>query len=192
LTLLSILKLSLPGPHFSRLLREVGISPNRRIGATVTTTNIKSAISPDNDTVITEIDIAAPPARVFQALIDRDQALQWGKGDAFEITLWQMDARPAGKWRFVSTERKESAKAFDHHGEILQIDPPRLLEYSWFASWHSDLSHPTTVRWDLTPTKSGTHLKVTHTGLAALAGAAQGYGGGWTGLLTQIKTFIEK
>ena len=158
------------------------------------TTTPQSRITTDNDSVITEIEIAAPPDRVFRALIEREQALQWGTGEAFEITLWEMDARPGGKWHFVSKEKKGTgaAKAFDHHGEILQFDPPRLLEYSWFANWHPDPAHRTIVRWDLMPTKSGTNLKVTHSNLAALPGAAQGYGQGWPGLLQQIKNFIEK
>jgi uncharacterized protein YndB with AHSA1/START domain len=148
-------------------------------------------VTPDQDAVITEIDIAAPPDRVFQALIDRSQALQWGGGEAYAITLWEMDARIDGKWHFVSTERK-SGKAIDHHGEILRFDPPRLLEYTWFASWHPNPHHPTVVRWDLTATKTGTHLKVTHSGLAPMPGTAQGYSHGWPGLLHQIKAFIEK
>lgn len=157
-------------------------------------TTSKSQISADNDAVINEIEIAAPPERVFQALIEREQALQWGKGEAFQITLWEMDARPGGKWKFISEERKGSnaGKGIEHHGEITEFDPPRALEYSWFASWHSNPSHRTLVRWDLTATKTGTHLKVTHSNLAALSGAAQGYSGGWTGLLQQIKNFVEK
>jgi uncharacterized protein YndB with AHSA1/START domain len=159
------------------------------------TTMSQSRISADNDTVITEIEIVAPPARVFQALIEREQAMQWGAGEAFEMTLWEMDARPGGKWRFVSRQKKgtvASQPGFDHNGEILQFDPPRLLEYSWYASWHPDPAHRTVVRWDLTPTKTGTHLKVTHSNLAPLPGAAQGYGQGWPGLLQQIKNFLEK
>jgi uncharacterized protein YndB with AHSA1/START domain len=153
-------------------------------------------VTPDQDSVVTEIEIAAPPDRVFQALIDRSQALQWGGGEAFEITFWEMDARIGGKWHFVSTERK-SGKPMDHHGEILRFDPPRLMEYTWFASWHPDTQHPTVVRWDLTATKTtatktGTHLKVTHSGLAPMPGTAKGYSQGWPGLLQQIKTFIEK
>jgi uncharacterized protein YndB with AHSA1/START domain len=158
------------------------------------TNNSLSRITPDNDSVITEIEIAAPPDRVFQALINREQALQWGGGEAFEITLWDMDARPGGKWHFVSSERKGAGagKAFDHHGEILQIKPPLLLECSWYANWHSDPAHRTVVRWDLTPTKTGTYLKVTHSNLAAVPGLAEGYSQGWPGLAQQIKTFLEK
>ncbi len=61
------------------------------------TSTAKSVITSDNDAVVTEIEIAAPPARVFRALIEREQALQWGGGEAFEITEWEMDARPGGQ-----------------------------------------------------------------------------------------------
>lgn len=158
----------------------------------MTTTTINSTITSDNDAVITEIEIAAPPPRVFQALIEREQALQWGMGDAFEMTLWEMDARAGGKWRFTSRERASGGKAFDHHGEVLQLDPPHLLEVSWFASWHPDPAHRTIVRWELVPSKSGTRLKVTHSNLSLLAGLAQGYSQGWPGLVQQIKNYIEK
>ncbi|MGB8115629.1 MAG: SRPBCC domain-containing protein, partial [Candidatus Sulfotelmatobacter sp.] len=53
-------------------------------------------ITPDHDAVITEIEIAAPPERVFRAIVDPDQELQWGGGDNFEIILWEMDPRPGG------------------------------------------------------------------------------------------------
>jgi uncharacterized protein YndB with AHSA1/START domain len=33
-----------------------------------------SSISPDNDVVTAEVEIAAPPERVFQAIVDGDQA----------------------------------------------------------------------------------------------------------------------
>jgi uncharacterized protein YndB with AHSA1/START domain len=157
-------------------------------------TDSKSVILADNDTVVTEIQIAAPPQRVFQALIDREQALQWGKSDAFEMTSWEMDARPGGKWRFISKARTGpgAGMELDHHGEILEIDPPRLLAYSWYASWHENPAVRTVVRWELTPTKSGTHLKVVHSGLLPLPGACEGYSQGWPGLLQAIKNVLEK
>jgi hypothetical protein len=34
----------------------------------------KSIITPDRDAVISEVEIAAPPERVFQALVTREQA----------------------------------------------------------------------------------------------------------------------
>lgn len=150
--------------------------------------------TPDNDAVISEIEIAAPPGRVFQSLITRDQAVQWGSNDQFEMKHWEMDARLGGKWRFVSRQRTGPGAGanIEHHGEILEIDPPRRLEYSWFASWHQNPAHRTVVRWELTPTKVGTHLKMTHSGLAQIPGACQGYSQGWPGLMRSIKNFLEK
>ena len=52
----------------------------------------KTQITPDRDAVISEIEIAAPPERVFQALVNREQALQWGTTDAFKVVAWEMDA----------------------------------------------------------------------------------------------------
>jgi uncharacterized protein YndB with AHSA1/START domain len=110
------------------------------------------------------------------------------------MTLWEMDARPGGKWRFISKPRTGDATApdLDHHGEILEIDPPRLLAYSWYASWHQNPEVRTVVRWELTPTKLGTHLKVVHSGLLPLPGACQGYSQGWPGLLQSLKNVLEK
>ena len=57
----------------------------------------KTIITPDRDAVISETETAAPPERFFQALTTRDQALQWGTTDAFQVMAWEMDARPGGK-----------------------------------------------------------------------------------------------
>ena len=160
----------------------------------MTRTDIKSTIVNNDDAVVTEIDIAAPPARVFQALTDRAQALQWGSDEAFKTTIWEMDARVGGKWRSVSREVKatDPNKDYDHHGEILEFDPPRVLSYTWFANWHAIPTHQTQVRWELTPTKIGTHLKITHSGLTQLPTACQAYSQGWPGLLQALKNFLDK
>jgi uncharacterized protein YndB with AHSA1/START domain len=73
----------------------------------------------------------------------------------------------------------------------VEVDRPRVLAYSWYANWHSDPSHRTLVRWELTPTPTGTHVKLTHSGLAALPDACTGYSQGWPGLLEQVKNFVE-
>ena len=151
----------------------------------------KTEISSDRDAVISETEIAAPPARVFQALITREQALAWGSNDAFTMKVWEMDVRPGGRWTFVSVE-KASGRDFEHHGEVVEVDPPRVLAYTWFANWHSDLSHPTLVRWELTPIPTGTRLKMTHSGLAHLQGACEGYSQGWPGLVDALRKYVEQ
>jgi uncharacterized protein YndB with AHSA1/START domain len=144
----------------------------------------------DNDRAVVETFVAAPPERVFQAIVDRGQALQWGSTGMFQIIEWDLDPRPAGKWSFVSVETGKT-KRNEHHGEVLEIDPPRLLAYTWFASWHPDPSVETIVRYELTAVASGTQLKVTHTGLSKIPNAQKSYGGGWIALCNAIKKFVE-
>src|SRR5215475_5686138 len=55
----------------------------------------------------------------------------------------------------------------------------------------TDPKHPSIARWELTPTESGTHVKMTHSGLAAELEARQDYSGGWPGVLEEIKTSAE-
>jgi uncharacterized protein YndB with AHSA1/START domain len=152
-------------------------------------------ITPEKDAVISEIFIAAPPERVFKALTDREQALQWGSTPEFAMSKWEMDARLGGKWTFIARERSGSGKYADkdlvHHGQILEFAPPRVLEYTWFASWHTDPLHKTLVRWELSSVPGGTQVKVTHSGLAPMPEGCKGYAQGWPGLVSRIKQFVE-
>ena len=152
-------------------------------------------ITSEKDAVISDIFIAAPPARVFEALTTRDQALQWGSNEEFVLTKWEMDARPGGMWTFIAKESKPAGQyagvELVHHGEITEFDPPRVLEYTWFASWHTDPLHKTVVRWELAPVNGGTQVKVTHSGLTPMPEDCKGYAQGWPGLVTRIKQFVE-
>ena len=152
-------------------------------------------ITPERDAVVTEAFIAAPPERVFQALITREQALQWGSSPEFQLTRWEMDPRLGGKWTFVAKENSQSGKYANtdlvHYGEISEFNPPRVLEYTWFASWHTNPEHKTIVRWELSPAAGGTEVKVTHSGLAPMPEDCKGYAQGWPGLVTRIKEFVE-
>jgi uncharacterized protein YndB with AHSA1/START domain len=152
-------------------------------------------ITPERDAVISEIFIAAPPERVFKALTTREQALQWGSSPEFAMTKWEMDPRLGGKWVFVANAQHPAGKYANadlvHHGEILEFDPPRVLEYTWFASWHTDPLHKTIVRWELSAVLGGTQVKVTHSGLAPMPEDCKGYAQGWPGLVTRIKEFVE-
>lgn len=154
-------------------------------------------ITSDQDAIVSEVEIAAPPERIFQALIDPAQAKQWGSSPNFTMKIWELDARPGGKWRFLGQDNSGKLNAygvseFDHTGEILEIEPPRLLVYTWLANFHDDPKRETVVRWELTPTPTGTRLKVTHSGLAKEPKARKDYAGGWPGLLQAIKAFAEK
>src|SRR3954465_4608938 len=105
-----------------------------------------AAVTPDNDAVLAEVFIAAPPERVFQAITDPQQMpLWWGQRGSYRVTEWKADVRPGGHWR--SDGVGADGQSFNGKGEFLGVDPPRLLVHTWVASYSPELK--TVVRWEL-------------------------------------------
>ena len=152
-------------------------------------------VTPNQDAVASEIQIAAPPERVFRALTDASELQRWFGSSECPLKSWQVDARVGGRYSYESAKGSavvNGVSEFKCHGEILECDPPRLLVYTWIANWHDDPTSPTTVRWELTPKGSGTHVRVTHSGLSNLPVARKDYTGGWPSVVEQLKKFIER
>lgn len=165
-------------------------------------TNSKAA---EQDQVVSEIEIAAPPERVFQALVEQEQLhVWWGAEPSVELSVFEMDPKVGGRWHFECTSRaghthgevgeqarRRGASSFMAHGEILELERPWLLAYTWFANWHADDKRRTVVRWELEPTQGGTRVRVTHSGLAQEAVARKDYSGGWVGVLGLLRSYME-
>ena len=57
-------------------------------------------ISADQDEIVSEIEIAVPAERVFQALVDPEQVLKWwGQTGVYRCTEFEADVRRGGRWR---------------------------------------------------------------------------------------------
>jgi uncharacterized protein YndB with AHSA1/START domain len=159
-------------------------------------------VLPDSDTVVAEIFVAAPPARVFEAIIDPKQTAQWwGQKGRYHLTEASSDFRVGGKWRSAGVS--EDGKPFHVEGEYLEIEPPRLVAYTWNPSYY-DL--PTTiVRWELEPRPihllqhsgpnrvgTGTVVKIRHSGFGGNLESAKSHGEGWKRILGWMQAFVEK
>lgn len=145
-------------------------------------------ISPDHDAIVSEIEIAVPAERVFQALVDPQQVVRWwGQAGIYRCTDFEADLRPGGKWLCKGIGR--DGRGFVVTGEYLEIAPPNLLVHSWIASWTGDAK--TTVRWELESSGRGTLLRIRHTGLAAYPGIGDSYRG-WPRMLGWIQSLLEK
>lgn len=144
--------------------------------------------NPNTDEIVSEIRIAAPPKRIFQALVDPSQVVQWwGQPGVYRCTKFESDLRVGGRWRSVGLDGE--GHSFEVSGEYLEIDPPRLLSSSWVATWTGDVK--TKVRWELEPAEDGTLVRIRHSGLAAHPGIAQSYRG-WPRMLGWLKAFLER
>jgi uncharacterized protein YndB with AHSA1/START domain len=161
-----------------------------------------AAITPDQDVVVAEIFVAAPPARVFEAITDPNQTPRWwGQQGMYRITEWKGDVRPGGKWSSVGVS--SDGTSFLVEGEYLEVDPPRLLVHTWIASWSGQLK--TVVRWELEPRTvhglqasgprragTGTLVKIRHEGFAGAPQAAIGHAEGWKRVLGWLQGFVEE
>jgi uncharacterized protein YndB with AHSA1/START domain len=103
-----------------------------------------------------------PVEKVWRALTDPAELGHWFPSQV------EIDLVPGGKVRFV--EESDEYPSID--GEITDLDPPRLIAYTW------DDDH---LRWELRPDGDGCLLTLTHT-FDDRYGAAS-FASGWTGCL---------
>lgn len=139
---------------------------------------------PTIDVVRTEIEIAAPPERVFRALTDpRELGAWWGDG-TYRTHDWRLDPTPGGAWSARTVDRDGLAGTLA--GAVRIADAPRRLEYTWRASADDAES---VVRYDLEPVRvdgvPGTRLTVTHVGPTATAVVRASLG--WQGVVVCLR-----
>jgi uncharacterized protein YndB with AHSA1/START domain len=160
-----------------------------------------ATVTPDQDAVIAEIFVAAPPERVYQAITDPTQVSQWwGQKGMYRIQEGKSDVRPGGKWYTAGVGA--DGTAFKVEGEYLEVDPPRLLVHTWKPSY-SNLK-TTVVRWELEPKSvhnlqtsgphkagTGTVVTIRHTGFAGSLKDATDHGEGWKRVMGWMKVFVE-
>ncbi|MFZ0730702.1 MAG: SRPBCC domain-containing protein [Candidatus Sulfotelmatobacter sp.] len=159
-----------------------------------------ATLTPDQNTVLAEIFIAAPPARVFQAISDPNQLPKWWRQEGlYQVTKSTMDLRPGGKWR--SDGIGADGKTFYVEGEYLEVDPPRRLVHTWVSSYKGS---DTIVYWDLEPepinalhpsgpkkSGTGTRVRVRQEGFAGNLESAKGHCDGWKRVLGWLQAFSE-
>src|ERR1700720_4476692 len=124
-------------------------------------------IATDTTRVEREIVIAARPETVWKLLVDPREMPRW-MGQAATI-----DLRCGGRYRI------EGIPGHAASGELLEIDPPRRLVYTW--GWEGSSSVPpgsTTVIFELLPRGNGTLLRLSHRDLPSAEDAAS-HAHGW-------------
>jgi uncharacterized protein YndB with AHSA1/START domain len=131
--------------------------------------------------VVVEREIAHPPERIWRALTQPHLMEEW---------LMKNNFKPVVGHRF------------NLHGdwggvlecEVLSLEPNRRLSYTWdFA--HDDAAYnlKSVVTFTLTPTRTGTHLRVEQTGFRP--DQRQAYGGarvGWSKFVANLEQVLGR
>ena len=93
-------------------------------GSTATTT-----IYSEGGDLVFERTFDAPRERVWQAFTDPELVPRWWGPHGTTTVVAEMDVRPGGKWRYISSAPDRDDVEF--FGEYLSIDPPAGFEWTF-------------------------------------------------------------
>lgn len=139
-------------------------------------------------TIVQEIAIRGSAERIFEALANPDQRVKWwGSEGRFQAKQMESDLRPGGKWMMQG--KGMAGKPFKVTGKYLQVEPPRLLVFTWLPDWQQDAVE-SVVRFDLEENKGVTTVRLTHSGLTSET--ARLSHNGWPQILAWLRTYVEQ
>jgi uncharacterized protein YndB with AHSA1/START domain len=140
------------------------------------------------DAIVQQITIQAPATRVFQALVDPQQRMEWwGSEGRFQVREFDSDLRPGGRWTMRGFGM--GGKPFVVAGQYTEIEPPRLLAFTWLPDWYEGATE-TLVRWELSESHGVTTVRLTHSGLTTEA--ARTSHRGWPQILGWLQAYAER
>jgi uncharacterized protein YndB with AHSA1/START domain len=102
----------------------------------------------DGYELVFERRLAQPIEKVWAALTVPERLSEW------LMTRTEVDLRVGGRFALDWIDGAHSMV-----GEIVQLDPPRLIAWTWPHKAHPE----SVVRWDLAPDAGGCHLTLTQT-----------------------------
>jgi uncharacterized protein YndB with AHSA1/START domain len=94
----------------------------------VTTKGTAVVSFPSNTQIHVVREFNAPADLVFRAYTESDLVKRWWHANRGVMTIADIDLRPGGAWRWVSTTPQGIEVAF--HGEYREVDRPRRLVFT--------------------------------------------------------------
>ncbi|MES2059022.1 MAG: SRPBCC domain-containing protein [Pseudomonadota bacterium] len=124
--------------------------------------------------VIVERDVAFPAERIWRALTQPHLIEEWLMKNDFKPVVGQ-DFKLTADWGSVGCK-------------VLEIEPNRTLSYTWDAYGLESV-----VTWTLTPTGTGTHLRMEQAGFRSdQEQAYQGAKYGWQDFFAKLEQVVAR
>ncbi|MEX0955616.1 MAG: SRPBCC domain-containing protein [Rhizobiaceae bacterium] len=129
--------------------------------------------------IVVERVMPHPADKIWRALTQSHLIADWLMKNDFEPVeghKFTFRATPVPGWSGVT------------NCEVLTVDQPRRLAYSWGDGTESDSGLKTVVTWTLMPEGSGTRVKMEHAGFRPQDESGyKGMGGGWPRILAKLE-----
>ncbi|MDB5704569.1 MAG: polyketide cyclase [Sphingomonas bacterium] len=133
-----------------------------------------NAPSTEMRSVTVEREIAYPPEKIWRALTQPHLIQEW---------LMKNDFMPAVNHRFTLSGDWGSVDC-----RVLEVEPNRTLSYSWDA-----MGLESVVTWTLTPTGTGTQLRMEQAGFRPdQEQAYQGAKYGWRQFFSKLEQVLDR
>jgi uncharacterized protein YndB with AHSA1/START domain len=136
-------------------------------------------------TQVYTVFIRATPEQVWDAITKPEFTSRYFHGSVIDST-WEPGS-PYDSWAADRTQKYVD-------GEVLEADPPRRLQHTWrFLYDEASTAEPhSRVTWEIEPQDGGvTKLTVVHDQLEASPKTAESVAGGWSYVLSGLKTLLE-
>ena len=136
-------------------------------------------------TQVYSVFIRATPEQVWDAITKPEFTTRYFHGTRIESTF-----EPGAPYLSLAGDGDETLV----DGEVLESDPPRMLKHTWRALYDPETaSEPfSRVTWEIEPQEGGvTKLTVVHDQLEAAPKTAESVAGGWSYVLSGLKTLLE-
>ena len=136
-------------------------------------------------TQVYAVFIRATPEQVWDGITKPEFTTRYFHGTKIDSTF-----EPGAPYLSVAGEGGDTVV----DGEILESDPPRMLKHTWRALYDPETAAEpfSRVTWEIEPQEGGvTKLTVTHDQLEAAPKTAESVAGGWSYILSGLKTLLE-
>ena len=130
-------------------------------------------------TLTIERELPHPPEKVWRALTESSLIQEWLMGNDFEPQVghqFKFRSTPVPNWDGVIDSR------------VLVVEPVSRLSYSW-----GTMGMESVVTWTLTPTASGTHVRMEQSGFPSEESASyKGATYGWQKFIGNLQDVVAK
>ena len=136
-------------------------------------------------TQVYSVFIRATPEQVWDGITKPEFTTRYFHGTRIESTF-----EPGAPYLSLAGDGDQTLV----DGEVLESDPPRMLKHTWRALYDPETaSEPfSRVTWEIEPQEGGvTKLTVVHDQLEAAPKTAESVAGGWSYVLSGLKTLLE-
>lgn len=128
-------------------------------------------------TLVIEREFPHAPEKIWRALTESNLIQQWLMENDFEPSAgraFTLRMPPVQGWNGVID------------GEVLEVEPQRLLSYTWVS-----MGLKSVVTFTLTATAAGTHLRMEQSGFPSTESASyRGATYGWQGFLGKLEQVV--